>query len=186
MMIPRDIDMTEAGRHMPLPPPKPKILELVEANKHDNGKVDVTTDEGRQRQVAARKPPPRDCATGSDVDCDRKSVLPAAIVSKRLPTTGQGPADRNQLQQHQLQQQQQQSQKQRLAQQSQPGIQGRRSEPQQQGAQGRGPQQKRQPPTTEGRGPQQKQQPKATEARGTQLKQQPPAANISRWHDTGG
>ena len=55
-----------------MPPPKPKIPELLEANKHDNGKVDVTTDEGRQRQVGARKPPPRDCATGSGVDCGRK------------------------------------------------------------------------------------------------------------------
>jgi membrane-bound lytic murein transglycosylase A len=171
MLLPREIDMTEAGRHMPLPPPKPKILELVEANKHDNGKVDVTTDEGRQRQVGARKPPPRDCATGSGVDCDRKSVLPAAIMSKRLPTTGQGSADRNQLQQHQQdQQQQQQSLKQRLAQQSQPGIQDRRSDQRQQGGQGRGPQQKQQSPTTEGRGPQQKQQSKATEG-GAQQKE---------------
>jgi membrane-bound lytic murein transglycosylase len=166
MLLPREIDMTEAGRHMPLPPPKPKILELMEANKHDNGKVDVTTDEGRQRQVGTRKPPPRDCATGSGVDCGRKSVPSAAIMSKRQPTTVQGPAGGNQLQQHQ-----QQTQKQRLAQQSQPGIQGLRSEPQQQGAQGRGPQQKQQPPTTEGRGPKQKQQPKGTEGRGGQQKE---------------
>jgi membrane-bound lytic murein transglycosylase A len=151
MLLPREIGMTEAGRHMPLPVPKPKVLELVEANKHYNGKVDVTTDEDRQRQVGARKPPPRDCATGSGIDCGRKSAPPVAIASKRLATTSQGPVGGNQLQQHQ----QQQSQKQRLAQQSQP-IQGRRSDQQQQGAQGRGPQQKQQRPTTEGRGAQQK------------------------------
>jgi peptidoglycan lytic transglycosylase A len=166
MLLPREIDMTEAGRHMPLPPLKPKILELVTASKHDNGKVDVTTDEDRQRQVGARKPPTRDCATGSGVDCGRKSAPPVTITSKRLATTSQG-----QLQQHQQQPQQQQSQKQRLAQQSQPGIQVRRSDQQQQGAQGRGPQQKQQPPTTEGRGPQQKQQSKATEGRGAQQKE---------------
>jgi peptidoglycan lytic transglycosylase A len=171
MLLPRVIDMTEAGRHMPLPVPKPKILELVEANKHDNGKVDVTTDEDRQRQVGARKPPSRDCATGSGIDCGRKFAPPVAITSKRLATTSQGPAGGNQLQQHQ----QQQSQKQRLAQQSQPGIQGRRSDQQQQGAQGRGPQQKQQPPTTEGRGPQQKQQPKATGGREPQQKEHPQA-----------
>jgi membrane-bound lytic murein transglycosylase A len=167
MLLPREIDMTEAGRHMPLPPPKPKILELVEANKHHNGKVDVTTDEDRQRQVGARKPPSRDCTTGSGIDCGPKSAPPVAITGKRLATTSQGPVGGNQLQQHQ----QQHSQKQRLAQQSQPGIQGRRSDQQQQGAQGRGPQQKQQPPTIEGRGPQQKRQPNATEGRGAQQKE---------------
>src|SRR5262245_32184294 len=171
MLLPREIDMTEAGRHMPLPPPKPKILELVEANKHDNGKVDVTTDKDRQRQVGARKPPAGDCATGSGIDCGRKSVPPVAITSKRLATTSQGPAGGNQLQQHQ--QQQQQSQKQRLAQQSQPGMQGRRPD-QQQGTQSRGPQQNEHPQATAGREPQQRQQQAAIERRGPQQKQQPP------------
>jgi membrane-bound lytic murein transglycosylase A len=169
MLLPREIDMTEAGRHMPLPVPKPKVLELVEANKHDNGKVDVTPDKDRDRQAGARKPPPRDCTTGSGIDCGRKSAPPVAITSKHLATTSQRLVGGNQLQQHQ----QQQSQKQRLAQKSQPAIQGLRSDQQQQGAQGRGPQQKQQPPTTEGRGPQQKQQPKATDGRGAQQKEHP-------------
>ena len=95
MLLPREINMTEAGRHLPLPPPKPKILELVEANKHDNGKVDVTTDEDRRRQVVARKPPPRDCA----VDCGHKSAV--AIMNKHLPTTSQGPTGGNRQQRQQ-------------------------------------------------------------------------------------
>jgi peptidoglycan lytic transglycosylase A len=193
MLLPRELDMTQAGRHMPLPVPKPKVLEFVEANKHDDGKVDVTTDKDGHREAGARKPPPRDCPTGSGIDCGRKSAAPVTVVSKRL-ATGQGPADGNQRQQHQ--QQQQQNQKQRLVQQSPLGMQSRRPDQQQGKSHGpqqnapagrepqqtqqqaavesRGPQQKRQPPTTEGRGVQQKQQPKAIEGRGPQPKQQPP------------
>jgi peptidoglycan lytic transglycosylase A len=195
MLLPRELDMTQAGRHMPLPVPKPKVLEFVEANKHDDGKVDVTTDKDGHREAGARKPPPRDCPTGSGIDCGRKSAAPVTVVSKRL-ATGQGPADGNQRQQHQQQQQQQQNQKQRLVQQSPLGMQSRRPDQQQGKSHGpqqnapagrepqqtqqqaavesRGPQQKRQPPTTEGRGVQQKQQPKAIEGRGPQPKQQPP------------
>jgi peptidoglycan lytic transglycosylase A len=196
MLLPRVIDMTEAGRHMPLPVPKPKVPDLVEVNKHNKGKVDSAPDEDWRRQAGARKPPPRDCATASGIDCGRKSAPPVTIMSKRLLTTGQGPAGDNQQQQHQ--QQQQQGKKQQLALQPQPGMQSRRPD-QQQGTQSRGPQQKQQlqatagrepqqrqqqaaierrglqqqqPPTTEGRGRHQKQQPKATEGRGTQQKQQ--------------
>jgi membrane-bound lytic murein transglycosylase A len=39
MLLPRELDMIEAGRHMPLPVPKPKIPKL-EVHKHDKGKVD--------------------------------------------------------------------------------------------------------------------------------------------------
>ena len=53
------------------------------------------TDEDRRRQAGARKPVP-----------------PVAIMSKRLPTTGQGPAGANQLQQRQ----QQEGHRQQLAQ----------------------------------------------------------------------
>jgi peptidoglycan lytic transglycosylase A len=173
MLLPRVIDMTEAGRHMPLPVPKPKVLELVEASKHDKGKVDSATDEDRRRQAVARKPPPRDCAAGSGIDCGGKSAPPVAITSKRLATTSQGPAGGNQLQQHQQQQQQQQSQKQRLAQQSLPGMQGRRPD-QQQRTQSRGPQEKQRLQATAGREPQQRQQQAAIERRGPQQKQQPP------------
>jgi peptidoglycan lytic transglycosylase A len=178
MLLPRELDMTEAGRHMPLPPPKPKVLELVEANKHDNGKVVVITDKDTHRQAEARKPSARDCATGSGIDCGRKSAPPVAIMSKRLPTTGQGPAGDNQHQQHQ----QQQGQKQQLAQKSQPGMQSRGPD-QQQGSQSRGPREKQQLQATVGepqqrqqqaaisRGPQQKQQPKAHEGRGAKQKE---------------
>src|SRR5262245_37886446 len=129
MLLPRELDMTQAGRHMPLPVPKPKVLELIEVNKHDRGKVDSATDEDKQRQGGIRKPSPRDCKTGSGVDCGRKSAPSVAVTSKRLATTSQGPADGNQWQQHQ--EQQQQNQKQRLAQQSQPGMQSRRPDQQQ-------------------------------------------------------
>jgi membrane-bound lytic murein transglycosylase A len=171
MLLPREIDITEAGRHMPLPVPKPKVLELVEVNKHDNGKVDVTTDKDRHRQAGSRNPSAHDCATGSDVDCGRKSAQPVAIMSKRLPTNRQGPVGDNQQQPHR----QQQGQKQQLAQQPQPGVQGRGPHQQQPGTQGRGPQQKQQPQATAGREPQQRQQQAAIERRGPQEKQQPPA-----------
>src|SRR5262245_2565178 len=170
MLLPHEIDMTEAGRHMPLPVPKPKVLELVEANKHDNDKIDVTPDKDRQRQAGARKPPARDCGTGS-FDCGRKSAPPVAIMSKRLPTTGHGTPGDNQQQQQQ-QHQQQQGQKQQLAQQRQPGTQSRG--PDQQQAKGRGPQQKQQLQATAGREPQQRQQPLAIESRGPHQKQQLP------------
>jgi len=198
MLVPRELDMVAAGRHMPLPVPKPKVPELVEVNKHDKGKVDSAADEDRQRQVGARKPPPRDCATGSGIGCGRKSVPSVAFMSKRLPTTGHGPAGGNQQQQHQ----QQQGKKQQLTQQPQPGVQGRAPHQQLPGTQDREPQQKkqlqatagrelqrssnRQPssatdrnrsgnPATEGRGPRQKLPPQAMERRGPQQKQQPPA-----------
>jgi peptidoglycan lytic transglycosylase A len=143
MLLPREIDMTEAGRHMPLPPPKPKVLELVEVSKHDKGKVDSAADEDRQH---------------------RKSAPPVAIMSKRLPTTGQGPAGGKQLQQHQ----QQQDQKQELTHQPQQGVQSR--------GQGRGPQQKQQLQATAGREPHQRQQQADIERRGPQQKQQAPSA----------
>jgi hypothetical protein len=170
MLLPREIDITEAGKHMPLPVPKPKVLELVEVDKHDNGKVDVTTDKDRHRQAGSRNPSAHDCATGSDVDCGRKSAQPVAIMSKRLPTNRQGPVGDNQQQPHR----QQQGQKQQLAQQPQPGVQGRGPHQQQPGTQGRGPQQKQQPQATAGREPQQRQQQAAIERRGSQQKQQSP------------
>jgi len=186
MLLPRELDMTQAGRHMPLPVPKPKVLELIEVNKHDKGKVDSATDEDRQRHVGIRKPSPRDCQSGSGVDCGRKSAPSVAVTSKRLATTSQGPADGNQWQQ----QQQQQGQKERLAQQPQPGVNGRRPD-QQQGKSHR-PQQPQplqataggepQQAATERRGPRQKQQPPTTEAVAPQQKQQLPAVTINRWH----
>jgi hypothetical protein len=44
MLLPRELDMVEAGKHMPLPAPKPKIPEL-EARKKD-GKHTVGRGEG--------------------------------------------------------------------------------------------------------------------------------------------
>src|SRR5262249_49405834 len=163
MLLPREIDMAEAGRHMPLPPPKPKAL--AEVSKHDKGKVDSAAAEDRQRQFGARKLPARDCATGSGIDCGRKSAPSVVITSKRLATTSRGPAgDKPQQQQHQ-----QQGQKQLLAHQAQPGMQS--GGPDQQQGKSRGPQLKQQPKATEGRGPQQKQQPPTTEGRGAQQKE---------------
>ena len=170
MLLPREIDMTEAARHMPLPPPKPKALELAEVSKYAKGKVDSAAAQDKQRQVGARKLPSRDCATGPGIDCGRKSAPSVAITSKRLTTTSQAPSgDKPQQQQ---QHQRQQSQKQQLAQQPQPGVQGRG--PEQQQGKSRGPRQKQQLQATAGREPQQRQQQAAIERRGPQQKRQPP------------
>ena len=48
MLLPRELDMMEAGSQMPLPTPKPKISE-VEVNKLDKGKVDGTKAEEGKR-----------------------------------------------------------------------------------------------------------------------------------------
>src|SRR5262249_1051398 len=138
MLLPREIDMTEAARHMPLPPPKPKTLELAEVSKYDKGKV--AADEDKQRQVAARKLPSRDCATGPGIDCGRKSAPPVAITSKRLATTSQASVGDKRQQQHQQQE---------LAQQTQPEMQSRG--PDQQQGKSRWPQQKQQLQATAGR-----------------------------------
>jgi membrane-bound lytic murein transglycosylase A len=53
MLLPRELDMIEAGKHMPLPVPRPKIPEL-EAHKHDKGKVDFAKSAENKR--AAIKP----------------------------------------------------------------------------------------------------------------------------------
>ena len=88
-------DMIVAGKHVPLPALKPKVLQLAEINKHNKGKVDSAPDEDWPRQIGARKPPPRDCA----VDCGHKSAV--AIMNKHLPTTSQGPTGGNRQQRQQ-------------------------------------------------------------------------------------
>jgi membrane-bound lytic murein transglycosylase A len=149
MLLPRELDMIAAGKHMPLPVPKPKIAEL-EANNREKSKLDPVSDEDWRRQVWTRKPPPRDCATSSGIDCSRKSVSPVAVMSNHPSTTGQRPAGSNQEQERQ---QQRESQP-RRADQLQPATQRRGPQPKQQAAtEHHGPQQKQQP-STEGRGPQ--------------------------------
>jgi len=164
MLLPREIDIIETARHVPLPAPKPKVLQLAELNKHDNGKVDSARDEDWPRQAGALRPPTRDCATGSGVYCGHKSSV--AIMNKHLPTTSQGIPGGNRQQKRQ----QQDGQKQKLAEQRQPGVQesSARQQPQ---IQGRGPQQKQQPQAMERRGQQNKQQPPTTQGRGAQPKQ---------------
>ena len=152
MLLPRELDMIATGKHMPLPVPKPNIPDLVEISKQEQGKVG-SADEDWRRQVWSRKPATGDCATGSDMDCGRKSV-PVPVMSKHLPTTGRGPAGSNQEQQGQQQRAQPQ------------GMHGRGRDQQQPVTPGRGPQQKQPAQTTERRVPQQKQPPPATEGRG--------------------
>jgi hypothetical protein len=180
MLLPREIDIIETARHVPLRVPKPKVLQLAEADKHNKAKVDSAPDEDWPRQVGARRPSQRDCATGSGIDCGRKSAV--AMVSKHLPTTSQGTAGGN----GQQKREQQDGQKQKVAQKPQPGMQGRPDQ-QQPRTQGRDPQQKQQPqamerhrpqhnlqpPTTESREARQKQAPQAVERRGPQQKQPP-------------
>jgi len=50
MLLPRELDMVAAGRHMPLPVPKPKIPEAEV--KKDNAKVKTTV--GRSGDDHAR------------------------------------------------------------------------------------------------------------------------------------
>jgi membrane-bound lytic murein transglycosylase A len=182
MLLPRELDMIAAGKHMPLPVPKPKVPELAGLNKQEQDKVD-SADEDWRRQVWTRKPP-RDCATSSGIDCGRKSVSPVAVMSNHSSTTGQRPAGSNQEQERQ---QQRESQP-RGADQLQPATQRRGPQPKQQAAtEHRGPQQKQQP-STEGRGPQTQKQPlqamgrrssppQRAEGRGAQQKQQAPTTD---------
>jgi hypothetical protein len=153
MLLPRELDMIAAGKHMPLPAPKPKLSELVEVNKQEQRKID-SADEDWHGQVWTRRPAPRDCATGSGMDCSHKSV-PVAVTSKQVPTIGRGPAGSNQERQRQQQ----------LGPQAPPGMQGRGSDQQRVTSQP-GPQQKQPAQTTERRLPQQKQPSPATESRG--------------------
>jgi membrane-bound lytic murein transglycosylase A len=52
MLLPRELDMVEAGRHMPLPQPRPRALEVV-ANKHSKGQV-VTIYSNEHRPAATK------------------------------------------------------------------------------------------------------------------------------------
>jgi membrane-bound lytic murein transglycosylase A len=75
MLLPRELDMIEAGRHMPLPVPKPKIPEL-EAHKHDKGKVDFA--KSAENKQAATKPDQQ--ANPTQLQPERTS--PPAVVTK--------------------------------------------------------------------------------------------------------
>src|SRR5215472_1331746 len=70
MLLPRELDMIAAGKHMPLPVPKTNIPELAAVSKHEQGKVDSAdersqpgTQRGRplqkQQAAAAEHPEPR-------------------------------------------------------------------------------------------------------------------------------
>jgi membrane-bound lytic murein transglycosylase A len=144
MLLPRELDMIEAGKNMPLPVPKPNVAELAGINKQEQGNVSADEDWRRQGWTPAL----RDCAADSGIDCGRKSV-PVAVMSKQSPTTGRTPAGASQEQR----QQQQATIERRAAQQKQqlPG-------PTSQGLQ------HKQPPL-ERRG-EQKQPPQTTESRG--------------------
>ena len=163
--------MIEAGKHMPLPVPKPNVTELAE--EQEQGKRDSANEDWR-RQVWTRKPAPRDCAIGSGIDCGRE-LGPLVATSKRLVKSGQGLAGGNQQQQQQQQQQQGGTQR------------GVPQQKQKAAAEHRGPQQKQQS-STEGRGPQHKQPlqamgrrapqpPQRAEERGPQQKQQAPTTD---------
>jgi membrane-bound lytic murein transglycosylase A len=69
MLLPWELDMIAAGKHMPLPVPKPNVPEL--ADKQEQGQVN-SADEDWQRQVWTRKPPLRDCTTGSGIYCEKQ------------------------------------------------------------------------------------------------------------------
>src|SRR5258706_13200750 len=44
MLLPRELDMITAGKHMPLPAPKPKILEIEAREQGGKGKGDSADD----------------------------------------------------------------------------------------------------------------------------------------------
>jgi hypothetical protein len=52
MLIPRELDLIEAGRHMPLPTPRPKAVEI--ATKHDSKSNVVVVNSDPQRRVATK------------------------------------------------------------------------------------------------------------------------------------
>jgi peptidoglycan lytic transglycosylase A len=54
MLLPRELDMIAAGKHMPLPVPKPNVPELAELNKQEQGKREP---QPRQQQVFERRKP---------------------------------------------------------------------------------------------------------------------------------
>ena len=66
MLLPRELDMIEAGRHMPLPLPRPRTLQVAVNNQGKSNVVTVNSDEQRraatksvQPAVPARLPPAR-------------------------------------------------------------------------------------------------------------------------------
>jgi membrane-bound lytic murein transglycosylase A len=59
MLLPRELDMMEAGSQIPLPTPKPKIPE-VEVHKLDKSKSTVQNSRKGRQPGRAGKPPPRD------------------------------------------------------------------------------------------------------------------------------
>ena len=166
MLLPRELDMIEAGKNMPLPVPKPYVAELAGVTKQEQGNASAGDDWRRQVWT----PGPRDCATASGIDCGRKAV-PMAGLNKRLLTTGRGSAgaSQEQLQQHQTQPR---TYGRGFDQLQQPRIRGPQQKQPLQAREGREPQQRQQ---HEHRGPQRKQQPSATEVRGPQHKQLPHA-----------
>jgi membrane-bound lytic murein transglycosylase A len=52
MLVPRELDLIEAGRHMPLPTPRPKPVEI--ATKHDGKSNLVMVNSDPQRRAAAK------------------------------------------------------------------------------------------------------------------------------------
>ena len=61
MLLPRELDMIEAGRHMPLPQPRPRGSELVVSNQNKRNVVAVRYDE--HRPAATSSPGGGSCAT---------------------------------------------------------------------------------------------------------------------------
>jgi membrane-bound lytic murein transglycosylase A len=180
MLLPREIDINENARHVPLPTPRPKVLEVAQTSKGDKAKVDSARDEHWPRQVGALTSPLRDCAAASTVYCSHKSVVP--IMNKHLPIGNRRPTGAN----GQQNRNQQDGLKQRAAEQAQPRMQGAPIRQQQriegriadqkehlQATEHHAAQNKQRPPTTQGRASQEKQLPQAVERYRPPYKQQP-------------
>jgi len=58
MLLPRELDLVEAGRHVPLPPAKPSALELAAANRGKGKVVTINSRENRRIEAGPHMPLP--------------------------------------------------------------------------------------------------------------------------------
>jgi membrane-bound lytic murein transglycosylase A len=63
MLLPRELDMIEAGKHMPLPVPKPKIPE-DEAKTTDTRATDTKTEDATKEEIKTDEVKPADAKPG--------------------------------------------------------------------------------------------------------------------------
>jgi membrane-bound lytic murein transglycosylase A len=160
MLLPREIEITGTARHVPLPAPRPKVLQIAELSK-DNRQQNRQEQDGL-KQKAAEQPQPRQGSPvrqQPQIQARGAQELPQAI-ERRSPQQKQSP----QVLETRGPQEKQQPQ----------AMKRYRPQPKQQPltTAGSGAQQKQQLQAMERRSQQQKQPPQVLERRGPQEKQQ--------------